>query len=126
MSAAASSSLAHLRMLIVDDEPFVAEHLQMLLEDAGCFVVGSVGTVDKALAAVGREQLHGVLLDANLHGLSSAPIADALQALGIPFVVVTGYGESELGTAALNNAPRLSKPFNNAQFETALAAAFLR
>lgn len=124
MSIDASPSLAGLRVLVVDDELFVAEHLQMLLEDAGCTVIGPVPTIDKALAAVRSEPLDGVLLDANLNGLSSAPIGEELKRRAVPFVVVTGYGQLPLATPALNDAPRLSKPFDMAEFETVLLATF--
>jgi DNA-binding response OmpR family regulator len=114
------------RVLVVDDELLVADHLQMLLEDAGYTVVGPVATVEKALAAVRGEHLDGVLLDANLNGRSSAPIADELRKRGVPFVVVTGYGKLQFADPVLNDAPRLSKPFNGAEFENKLATAFAR
>ena len=126
MSGAIFSALTGLRVLVVDDELLVADYLEILLQNVGCVVVGPVATVEKALATVWGEQLDGVLLDANLNGRSSAPIADELQTRGVPFVVVTGYGKLELANPALNDAPRLSKPFNDAEFETTLAAAFRR
>jgi hypothetical protein len=74
---------------------------------------------------VRSEQLDGALLDANLNGISSRPIATALYERAIPFLVVTGYGQLALADAALNSAPRLSKPFNAAGFARALAAMLL-
>ena len=68
--------------------------------------------------------LDGVLLDGNLNGDSSAPVAVELRSRSIPFVVATGYGQLELGTEALNGAPRLAKPFTNIDFERTLLAAF--
>lgn len=117
-------SLSGLRLLVVEDEYMVATHIEMLLEECGCDVVGPVGTVEKALELVRAGHLDGALLDANLNGTSSAPIADALDAGSVPFVVVTGYGWLDLATDALSAAPRLGKPFNNAEFERTLVAAF--
>jgi DNA-binding response OmpR family regulator len=126
MSSEAPSAVSGFRVLVVDDELLVADHLQLLLEDAGYTVVGPVATVEKGLAAVRGEQLDGVLLDANLNGRSSAPIADELRTRGVPFVVVTGYGKLEFADPVLNNAPRLSKPFDGEEFEKKLATVFAR
>jgi CheY-like chemotaxis protein len=115
-------TLAGLRVLIVDDEPLIADFLQSLLEDAGCSVVGFAGTVETALAAVGQGALDGVLLDVSLHGQSSAPVAEMLQTNGVPFVVLTGHIEAEFANDALNNAPRLTKPFEVEHFQKVVAA----
>ena len=120
------SSLAGLRVLVVEDEYMVADHLGMMLEDLGCEVAGFASTVNEALDLVRSEQLDGVLLDGNLNGDSSGPVAIELRARSIPFVVATGYGQLELNAVALNGAPRLAKPFSNAEFERTLVAAFLR
>lgn len=96
----------------------------MLLEDFGCQVVGPVGTIEQALKYVAEGALDGALLDANLDGTSSAPIAEALQAGSVPFVVVTGYGARRLGDDVLDGAPRLIKPFSTASLGETLMAAF--
>jgi len=103
----------------------VAEHITMMLEDLGCSVAGPVATIEEALVIVETEAPDGVLLDANLNGESSAPIASFLHARAIPFVVVTGYGGLGLPTEAMNAAPRLAKPFSSVDFEKVLIAAFL-
>jgi len=102
----------------------VAEHIAMLLEDFGCEVVGPVGTIEQALECVAKGAIDGALLDANLDGTSSAPIAEALHAGSIPFVVVTGYGARKLGDEVLDCAPRLIKPFSTANLGETLIAAF--
>ena len=124
MAAAATSLLAGLRLLVVEDEYMVAEHIEMLLKDFGCQVAGPVATIEEALAAACRGGLDGALLDANLNGDSSAPIAEALCASSVPFVVVTGYGARELADEALDRAPRLTKPFTTDELERTLIAAF--
>ena len=120
------SPLTGLRVLVVEDEYMVADHLGMMLEDLGCEVAGFAATVAEALDLVRSEQLDGVLLDGNLNGDSSGPVAIELRARSIPFVVATGYGQLELNAEALNGAPRLAKPFSNIEFERTLVAAFRR
>lgn len=125
MPETAHLSFTGLRILIVDDEFFVAVHLEEMLEELGCEVVGPVATIDDALTIIAAEHLDGVLLDANLNGVSSSPIAAALHARSIPFVVVTGYGKLELDTEALTNAPRVTKPIGPVDFGKILTATFL-
>lgn len=120
------SALSGLRLLVVEDEFMIAEYIEDLLESLGCEVVGSVATIEEAFAVIKDGVLQGVLLDANLHGDSSAPIADALLGKDIPFVVVTGYGGLALPGEALDRAPRLIKPFSPTELETTLLAAFGR
>ncbi len=126
MPAVAISALAGLRILVVEDEYMVAEHIAMMLEDFGCDVVGPVGTIEEALKFVNDGVLGGALLDTNLRGDSSAPIAVALRAASVPFVVATGYGALELSDEALNRAPRINKPFSETELRATLIAAFKR
>ena len=102
----------------------VADHIAMMLEDLGCEAAGFATTVAEALDLVRGGRLDGVLLDGNLNGNSSAPVAVELRSRSIPFVVVTGYGQLELDAEALNGAPRLPKPFSNIDFERTLVAVF--
>jgi DNA-binding LytR/AlgR family response regulator len=122
----ARSVLAGLRLLVVEDEFLIAEHIEDQLDSLGCEVAGPVATIEDALAAIKCEVLQGALLDANLHDDSSAPIAAALGAAGIPFVVATGYGGRTLPDEILDRAPRLIKPFSETELETVLIAAIIR
>lgn len=118
------SALSGLRLLVVEDEFLIADHIEEQLESFGCEVVGPVATIDEAIAVIREGGLHGVLLDTNLRGESSAPVAAALLGTDIPFVVVTGYGGRALQDEALERAPRLIKPFSPAELEASLIAAF--
>ena len=111
------------RILVVEDEYLVADYIAMMLEELGYEVVGPVSTIPEAMTTIAGEKLDAVLLDANLGGASSAPIAAELAARRLPFVVVTGYGNLEFATAALQAAPRVSKPFTPAEVAGALAKA---
>ena len=126
MKPRARPPLAGLRVLVVEDEMLVGDYLVMLLEDLGCDVVGPVPTIATALAAVRAERLDGVLLDANLEGVGSGPLAEELRTRALPFVVVTGYGSLPLVGDALNDAPRVSKPLDSAALGRVMTATFLR
>ena len=117
-----SPDLSGRKILVVEDEWMIAEHLSMLLEDMKCEVVGPVGNVADALAKTEGEQIDCALVDANLNGCSSAPIVDALAAKNVPFIMVTGYGGLELPSDAMNAAPRLTKPFTEPELARAITA----
>src|SRR3954468_4979224 len=84
------------RILLVEDQMLVAMHLEDLLADLGCAVLGPTGTVADALTIVRREPLNGAVLDINLRGERSFPIARELRVRPVPFFFVTGYGSSIL------------------------------
>ena len=80
------------RILIVEDEYFVADDLATDLRRHGAEVIGPVGTVADALALVqSTPDLDGAVLDINLHGVMSYPVAALLTAAGTPFLFATGY-----------------------------------
>lgn len=112
------------KILVVEDEWLIAQHLSMLLEDMGCAVVGPVAKVDQAIEKIAAETIDCALLDANLNGTSSSPIVDALVAVGVPLIIVTGYGGLDLPTDAMNAAPRLNKPFTEPELQRMLSAIF--
>jgi DNA-binding NtrC family response regulator len=114
------------RILVVEDEFMIADDIAITLEDLGYEVVGPVSTVPAAMTAIAGEKLDAVLLDANLAGTSSAPIAAELIGRNLPFIVVTGYGHLELATAELDSAPRVNKPFTSADITAALTKAIAR
>lgn len=108
------------RALIVEDEAFVALELEDTLLDSGYEVSGPVGEVAPALDLIEVDRIDVAVLDANLNGTSSAPIADQLRCSNIPFVVVSGYTMKQLGDW-INDAPLLSKPIRTAELTDTLS-----
>lgn len=111
------------RVLVVEDEVLVAMDLESELERQGCIVLGPAPTVARALAVIDQEQPHIALLDLNLAGKSTGPVALALATHGIPFVVVSGYSSRLTTEPALQVAPRVDKPVNYRKLVEALAQA---
>src|SRR5690606_33618202 len=66
--ASAAPLLAGRRILVVEDEPLIAMEIEAQLAAAGCTVVGTAGTVEKARALIGAGGLDAALVDANLGG----------------------------------------------------------
>ena len=108
-------------ILVIEDDYWVAQLLIQLLEEAGAQVAGPLGWIEEALAFIGEHKagFDGVVLDINLHGAKSYPIADALAARGIPFVFTTGYGPAGIDPP-YDAHPRCTKPFSQKALVTAL------
>jgi PAS domain S-box-containing protein len=98
------------RVLVVEDEPLVALEVGTQLADAGAMVVGPAGTLEAAARLIEAEPLDAALLDANLGGKPVDELAKALDARGVPFAFVSGYGRSEL-PEGFRDRPLLDKPF---------------
>ncbi len=100
------------RILVVEDEILIALFISEVLETAGFEVVGPLPTVSKALAQLAiPDCCDAAVLDASLRNESAVAVAKALVALGIPFVVATGYNQSQL-PPELAAVPILAKPVN--------------
>ncbi len=117
-------TLAGRRILVVEDEFLVAEYLGEILRSAGADVLGPVGRVAEALEFLRGNPgpLDAVVLDVNLHGQPSFPIADELIRLGVRFVFTTGYDSGAID-AAYRAYPRCEKPFREEALLAALAPA---
>jgi CheY-like chemotaxis protein len=114
-------AIAGRRILIVEDEFFVADSLKMYLEALGVVVVGPAASVEAAVDLVAKsDRLDGAVLDVNLQGKKAYPVAEALSARGVPFVFVTGYGRHSI-PERFASAPRCTKPFELAQLVRLLA-----
>jgi two-component system, response regulator PdtaR len=109
-------------VLIVEDEFLVALDLETVLQRAGYGVLGPAHSVQNAMELIEAKPCDAALLDANLAGGESVlPIAAALRARAIPFVVVTGYAANQLPTE-LATAPVVAKPIREQRLIRVLAA----
>ena len=103
-------SLRGIRVLIVEDNYVVADALKYLIDGYEGSVVAIVPSVERAITALAEGGVDIAVLDINLHGTSVVPVAEHLQAQGIPFVFLTGYGDGEILPVHLRDQPRLDKP----------------
>jgi CheY-like chemotaxis protein len=112
------------RILIVEDDYIIAQVLVDLFETAGAQVIGPAGRIDEAIALIegDRQQIDAAVLDINLHGKKSYPVADALAARSVKFVFATGY-DSGVIEDKYRGYPRCEKPFSWPALVAALATA---
>jgi CheY-like chemotaxis protein len=114
------------RVLIVEDDVMIRMLIEDMLGDLGFAVAAEASKVHEALAAVNSTAFDVAILDVNLSGETTGPVAEALAARGTPFVFATGYGEHGLPDQ-FRDRPLLKKPFQieslRRMLETALAGA---
>ena len=108
-----TTALKGVRVLVVEDEYFVAILIEEILESAGCIVTGPIPRLPEALDAVDHEDYDVAVLDVNLAGERINPVADALSERNVPFLFVTGYGANALPSEYAQR-PRVCKPFRMA------------
>ena len=114
------SPLSGKRVLVVEDEIMVSWLLEDMLANLGCVVIGPAVRVDQALAIIESEPLDAAVVDLNLNGQFSYPVADALAALGVPFVFSSGYSQDRL-LEKYRSFPILQKPFHRSELAEVLA-----
>jgi DNA-binding NtrC family response regulator len=80
------------RILVVEDEYFLADDCATLIKSAGFEVVGPLSSVEEALELIsGGCMFDGALLDVNIQGTTVFPLLDALLERGTPVAIYTGY-----------------------------------
>src|SRR4051812_44441640 len=110
------------RILVVEDEAMVSMLLEDMVLDCGGELVGSVARFDDALELARRAEFGVAVLDLNLNGTLSYPIAEVIRERGIPVIFATGYRADGV-LARFRDCPTLQKPFSQQDFAEAVAAA---
>ena len=114
------------RVLLVEDDPQVAELVDAMLHDLGHSVVRA-GGVDEALKRLAQDDdIQLVLSDVIMPGgMSGVDLAEQLAAdrPGLPVVLCSGYTGGDQGRARAGDWPFLSKPFSLESLAQALAQA---
>jgi PAS domain S-box-containing protein len=122
IAAAASNStaVAGRRVLVVEDEALISLQIEEALKGLGCSVIGPAASVAEALTLLRQRAPDAAVLDVNLAGERSDQVAQALTALGIPFLYCTGYADVGEVSNALGGGKRLSKPLDPFKLADAL------
>ncbi|ORE94256.1 two component-response regulator receiver (CheY-like protein) [Stappia sp. 22II-S9-Z10] len=104
---------------------FIALELSMIVEDAGFEPIGPAGDPEAALAILANDTPHAAILDINLGpGVTSAPVAEALAARGVPFIYLSGYNASFVSDN-MPAAPLMAKPVDPAAIVSTVRSALL-
>ena len=108
------------RVLIVEDEALITMLFEDILEDAACRIVGPAMNVRQAIELAQASEIDIAVLDVNLNGESSLPVAALLESRGVPIVFSSGYGLHGL-PPEWQGRPTLPKPFTSDEVIDTLA-----
>ncbi|HTN61651.1 MAG TPA: response regulator [Devosia sp.] len=84
------------RILIVEDEALIAMQLESSLMGLGHKVEAIVTRMDKAVLLARTIDIDFAILDLNVAGIQSFPVADILRGRGISFMSPPGMGRQAL------------------------------
>ena len=119
--ATGAGLLSGRRILVVEDEYYIAADLKRALEEEAAIVVGPTGALAVALDLAGSGALDAANLDVNLEGEHVYPVADRLSSEAVPYLFLTGYDEWAM-PERFRAAPRLAKPVPAAEVVDAARA----
>lgn len=116
------SSLADCRILLLEDDYYLATDACEWLKEAGAEVVGPVGNSKQALELLGKERVDAAVLDINLGSGPEFDVPRHLQQQQIPIVFATGYDASSVPDE-FKQSQRVEKPFRKSQLVQAVQHA---
>jgi len=99
--------------------------IETILEDLGCGSITSAATVEQAISLIEAQDFDAALLDVNLKGVNSRPVADTLAARGVPFVFSTGNAGHHT-MDGYDDRPILRKPFTGKNLIAAISGLLSR
>ena len=94
--------------------------LEEMLQELGYTIVGPASTLQEGLKLAQSASVDAAILDVNLNGARSFPIADVLASRSVPHFFATGYGSAE--AVVRRGVEIVRKPFR----EEVIAAALNR
>lgn len=113
------------RVLVVEDEYLVALLVEDMLGSLGFEVKEIASNLSSATEAAQRGDFDVAILDVNLNGSLSNPVAEILMERNIPFIFATGYGRQG-PHEKFSTTPALQKPFEEADLKRALSSVMER
>jgi DNA-binding response OmpR family regulator len=102
--------LANCRIFYLEDDFYIAQDTRERLAGEGAEVV-LTGNVSRALDALQDNSFDVALLDINISGSSSVPVARSLREAGVPILFLTGYARDIL-PSDLSSCALLTKPLD--------------
>ena len=113
-------NVAGSRLLLVEDEPIIGFALEDMMIEAGADI-RFAATLEQGLALAEANAFDGAVIDVNLHGMTSYPLARRLLENGVAVLFATGYGDRTCPDD-LRGVPTLTKPYTKEAIEQAFAA----
>lgn len=112
-----------LQVLVVEDDFVVSKDTVAKLKRLITGDISVVPSIDAALGILDDQSFDFAMLDVNLRGDFSGPVADALTERRIPFVFATGYGSRDRELEGYDCLGILTKPLTKTRLQSALVSA---
>ncbi len=109
-----------LRVLVIEDEMTIALSIEDMLVELGYDVIDLAMRLPQGLALARSAEFDLAILDVNLDGRMSFPIADILNDRGVPYLFITGYGSAGIDPAYQRNRVIIKKPFDLADLRSGI------
>lgn len=98
VAPAVSASLAGRRVLVIEDEYFIADDMARALASLDAEVIGPIGEIKEAQQLLDAgTRIDGAVLDINIRSEMIFPLARTLRSRNVPFLFTTGYDRGSLG-----------------------------
>ena len=120
MSSESDDQTSLPKVLLVEDETMLAMLMEMLLEDLGFATAYHASTLNEGIEYARNGEYDLAILDINIIGGNSFPIAAAIADRGIPFMFCSGYGRLGIPDMWLDRRC-VAKPFSAEQLSEALS-----
>ncbi len=104
-----NSQVPKAKVLVVEDEALIAMMIEDMLSDLECEVSGTAHSLPVALQMAEQHEFDFAILDLNIDGGQTLPVADILSQRGIPVIFASGGNQA---TASYPEALLLPKPFS--------------
>lgn len=108
-----------MKVLLVEDEFVISMLTEDMLSELGHEVQFAAATLDQGMEHAINSFFDFAVLDINLHGLTSYPIADILTSRSIPFIFASGYANFGID-AKYSFVTKLQKPYTISRLSDAL------
>jgi len=117
----AGQNLEARRVLVVEDQYYLATDICEWLTDAGAEVLGPARDLEQACDLLKREPIDLAVVDINLGTGPNYELAEELSGRAVPFLFATGYDQAAI-PSKFQDAPRIEKPFNGRDLVAAVQA----
>jgi CheY-like chemotaxis protein len=108
------------RVLVAEDEMLVATMICDIVTELGGAACTIAPSLERALAALDENGIGCAILDVNLAGSLTYPVAAALRRRNIPFLYCTAYADAASVFPSIAAAPRLDKPVQKEELRQTL------
>ena len=107
-----SGPLSGRRVLVIEDEYFLADDIARALRELGARVVGPVGELEQAASLIdGDTAIDAAVVDINLRSDMVFPVARTLRARKVPLLFTTGYDRKSIDPE-FQDVPLWEKPLD--------------